>query len=272
MISIGKPVIIIGMSHTPQTYPVLGVLPVWIILKQQVLRTAVLCLCSAIGLTAVLWAGHTVPPADPAFAPANGGPVVWVIDPGHGGEDGGAVSTGGVEESHVNLEVSLRLNELLRFAGQRTAMTRREDVSVCDAGLDTIRARKASDIRNRVALVNETEGAVLVSIHQNSLPSSPETHGAQVFRNREEGGELLAEIIQNTLNETINTHRAKEARIIPKTIYLMNHVTAPAVLVECGFLSNETEAARLTEGAYQTKLAAVITAGCLRALAGEDAP
>ena len=95
-----------------------------------------------------------------------------VIDPGHGGEDGGAVSPGGVQESHINLAVSKQLRDLLRFAGVPTAMTREEDVTICDEGLGTIRARKASDIRNRVAIVNGTENAVLLSIHQNSLPSS----------------------------------------------------------------------------------------------------
>ena len=160
----------------------------------------------------------------------------------------------------------------MRFAGQQTVMTRTEDISVCDEGLDTVRTRKASDIRNRVSLVNGTQGAVLVSIHQNSLPSSPVTHGAQVFWNQQQGGEALAEAVQNVLNSTVNTEKAKQSRAIPKTIYLMNHITAPGILVECGFLSNEAEAIQLTEPVYQTKLATVIAAGCLQALAGEDAP
>jgi len=236
-----------------------------ILIRKRALWALALCACSVLGLASVLWVGL----ADrPVFAPAEGTPVVWVIDPGHGGEDGGAVAASGVQESRINLEVSLRLQEVLRFAGQRTLMTRKEDLSVCDDGLPTIRARKASDIRNRVTLVNETAGAVLVSIHQNSLPSSPETHGAQAFWNAE--GELLAGRVQEQLNAVINTHRAKEPRQIPKTIYLMNHVTAPAILVECGFLSNAAETALLMEPDYQTKLAAVIAAGCLGA--GEETP
>ena len=196
-------------------------------------------------------------------------PRVVVIDPGHGGQDGGAVAADGTAESEINLAVSLRLEGLLRFAGVPTEMTRREDVMVCDPGLATMRQRKVSDIHNRVELVNGIPGAVLLSIHQNSLPSSPVTHGAQAFRNREPEAEALAQTMQDTLNAVVNTHRAKEPKQISESIYLMNHVTAPAVLVECGFLSNEEETARLRQGEYQTKLAAAIAAGYLQWAAGE---
>ena len=194
---------------------------------------------------------------------------VVVIDPGHGGQDGGAVAADGTAESEINLAVSLRLEQLLRFAGVRTELTRQEDVMVCDSGLSTMRQRKVSDIHNRVELVNGIPGAVLLSIHQNSLPSSPVTHGAQAFRNREPEAEALAQTMQDTLNTVVNTHRAKEPKQIAESIYLMNHVTVPAVLVECGFLSNEEETARLRQGAYQTKLAAAIAAGYLQWAAGE---
>ena len=194
---------------------------------------------------------------------------VVVIDPGHGGQDGGAVAADGTAESEINLAVSLRLEGILRFAGVPTEMTRREDVMVCDPGLSTMRQRKVSDIHNRVELVNGIPGAVLLSIHQNSLPSSPVTHGAQAFRNREPEAEALAQTMQDTLNTVVNTHRAKEPKQITESIYLMNHVTVPAVLVECGFLSNEEETARLRQGAYQTKLAAAIAAGYLQWAAGE---
>lgn len=194
---------------------------------------------------------------------------VVVIDPGHGGQDGGAVAADGTAESEINLAVSLRLEGILRFAGVPTEMTRREDVMVCDSGLSTMRQRKVSDIHNRVELVNGIPGAVLLSIHQNSLPSSPVTHGAQAFRNREPEAEALAQTMQDTLNTVVNTHRAKEPKQIAESIYLMNHVTVPAVLVECGFLSSEEETARLRQGAYQTKLAAAIAAGYLQWAAGE---
>lgn len=242
-----------------------------ILIRKRLLWGSALFCCFLLCLSGVLWAGHKSPRV-PAFSAREDVPVTVVIDPGHGGEDGGAVSSGGVEESQLNLAVSLRLNDLLRFAGQRTVMTRTEDVTICDEGLSTVRQRKASDLKNRVALVNGTENAVLLSVHQNSLPSSPVTHGAQVFWNRQEGGEVLAKIVQDSLNTGINAGNEKHAKQIPPTIYLMKNVTAPGIIVECGFLSNGAETERLQEPSYQLKLAAAIAAGYLRCAAGEEMP
>ena len=195
-----------------------------------------------------------------------------IIDPGHGGEDGGAVSSDGtICESHLNLAVAQRINDLFRFFGHPTLMTRTDDVSIHTEGT-TIKARKASDIQNRVALVNSAKSAVLLSIHQNSLPSSPVTHGAQVFWNQHSGAESLAKIVQDTLNPVINPDHPKQPRPIPDSIYLMKNVTAPAILIECGFLSNREDTAKLQDPVYQTKLAAAITTGYLRCRAGEDVP
>ena len=234
----------------------------WI--RKAELRKALLCcggfLCAAFAFHALT----TGLPAISAFSAAEKPPETVVIDPGHGGEDGGAVSPGGVQESHINLAVSKQLRDLLRFAGVPTAMTREEDVTICDEGLGTIRARKASDIRNRVAIVNGTENAVLLSIHQNSLPSSTVTHGAQVFWNQQEGAEALAEAIQTSLNGSINVGNEKHTKQIPPTVYLMNHVTVPALLVECGFLTNQEETRRLQDETYQRALAVSIVAGYLR--------
>lgn len=188
-----------------------------------------------------------------------------MIDPGHGGEDGGAVSPSGVAEGQINLAVALRVDDLLRFAGQRTRLTRSEDVTICDQGLDTMRQRKVSDLKNRVKAVEKTENAVLLSIHQNSLPSSPVTHGAQVFWNRREGAEKLAASIQDALNAAVNAGNEKHPRQIPDSIYLMKNISVPGVLVECGFLSNGPETERLQDPAYQLRLAAAITAGYLNA-------
>lgn len=247
-----------------------GVSPVIIMLRKRFFLGAGLFCCFFAALGAVIWTGHMS--RVPVFAAAGGAPVTAVIDPGHGGEDGGAVSSGGVEESQINLAVSLRLSDLLRLMGQPTVLTRSEDVSICDEGLATIRQRKASDLKNRVALVNATPNAVLLSIHQNSLPSSPVTHGAQVFWNRQEGAEALALLVQDSLNGAVNAGNEKNAKQIPPTIYLMKNITAPGVIVECGFLSNGEEARRLQEPSYQLKLAAAIAAGYLRCLAGEEVP
>lgn len=232
-----------------------------ILLRKRDLVLSCLFCCFFLGLAVVLWQGSAVP----VFHVRDDVPVTVVIDPGHGGEDGGAVSSGGVAEGQINLAVSLRVSDLLRFAGERTRLTRSEDVTICDEGLDTMRQRKSSDLKNRVKLVEATENAVLLSIHQNSLPSSPVTHGAQVFWNRREGAEVLAESIQNALNANVNAGNEKRPRQIPDSIYLMKNITAPGVLVECGFLSNPPETERLQDPAYQLRLAAAITAGYLNA-------
>lgn len=240
-----------------------------LLIRKRTLLYTWLAVCM-IGLSAIFLAGSRRA-FTPTGAMGQGSRVqTVVIDPGHGGQDGGAVAADGTAESEINLAVSLRLEGILRFAGVPTEMTRREDVMVCDSGLSTMRQRKVSDIHNRVELVNGIPGAVLLSIHQNSLPSSPVTHGAQTFWNRQEGAEALARTLQAGLNPVVNTHRAKEPKPIPDSIYLMNHVDAPAVLVECGFLSNREEAARLQQEDYQKTLATVIAAGYLRWMAGED--
>lgn len=229
--------------------------------KRDLLLSGLFC-CFVLGLAAVLWQGGI---AVPVFRARDTAPVTVVIDPGHGGEDGGAVSPGGVSEGQLNLAISLKVHDLLRFAGQRTRLTRQEDVTICDEGLETMRQRKSSDLKNRVRIVEETENPVLLSIHQNSLPSSPVTHGAQVFWNRQEGAEALAGRIQETLNGGINAGNEKHPRQIPDSIYLMKSITAPGVLVECGFLSNGPETERLQDPAYQLRLAAAIAAGYLNA-------
>ena len=160
-----------------------------LIRKRHVAYVVLLC-CFVAGLSAVLWHGNAAFTA--AFAPGEEGasPVV-VVDAGHGGEDGGAVAADGTVESGLNLAIARRVRDLLTFAGVPTTVTREGDAAIYDPGSATLREKKVSDLHNRVALVNELPGAVLLSIHQNSLPSSPSTRGAQVFWNRQEGAEPI---------------------------------------------------------------------------------
>ena len=232
-----------------------------LIRTRQVAYVARRC-CFAAGLSAGLWQGNAAFTA--AFAPGEEGasPVV-VVDAGHGGEDGGAVAADGTVESGLNLAIARRVRDLLTFAGVPTTVTREGDAASYDPGSATLREKKVSDLHNRVALVNELPGAVLLSIHQNSLPSSPSTRGAQVFWNRQEGAEELAASIQESLNGAVNAGHEKKAAQVPSSVYLMKEITAPGVPVECGFLSNAAETEQLKAPAYQTKLAAAIAAGVL---------
>ena len=182
-------------------------------------------------------------------------PRVIVIDPGHGGEDGGACTAAGLCESRLNLEISLRVRDLLSFLGARTKMIRDRDISVSTEG-NSIAARKISDIHNRVRITEETPNALLLSIHQNHF-SQAKYRGAQVFYGKAEGSEPWAERLQEGLRTQVDPSNRRQCKLA-KDIYLMEHVSCPAVLVECGFLSNFEEARQLQESSYQKKLAAVI--------------
>ena len=234
-----------------------------------VLRRRHLCLmglffCFVAALAAVLWHGSAAYTSAFGAAAIGEGPTV-VVDAGHGGEDGGAVAADGTVESGLNLAIALRVRDLLAFAGVNTVMTRTEDAAIYDDSASTLREKKVSDLKNRAELVNATENAVLLSIHQNSLPSSPATHGAQAFFNGAEGAAPLATSVQEALNQAVNTEKAKNPAAIGSSVYLMKNITAPGVLVECGFLTNAGEAAQLKSEAYQLRLAAAITAGLLNA-------
>lgn len=179
-------------------------------------------------------------------------PIV-VIDAGHGGEDGGAISVTGARESMLNLEISQRLNDLLHFLGVHTQMIRTEDISVYTEG-DTIAQKKVSDIHNRVKAVEQTPNALLVSIHQNQFSES-QYRGAQVFY--AQGSQELAELLQSDLAAQVDPRNHRQCKQA-QGIYLLEHISCPAVLIECGFLSNPAEEALLRDASYQKKLASVI--------------
>ncbi len=198
----------------------------------------------------------------PAFTAQPSREVAYVIDPGHGGEDGGAVSAAGVPESQVNLAISQRLDALLHFCGQHAILTRNEDVSIHSPDAKTLREKKVSDLHNRVALVAAQEEATLISIHQNAFPVE-KYHGMQAFYAQEETSLPLAQAIQGNVSAFLDTSNKRTPLKVPNANYLMSHITCRAVLVECGFLSNPTEARLLQEGPYQTRVALTIAAACL---------
>lgn len=180
-----------------------------------------------------------------------------VIDAGHGGVDGGATSCTGILESKFNLEIALKLNDLMHLLGYQTRMIRTEDISVYTAG-ETIAAKKVSDLRQRAKMVNETENALLLSIHQNTFPDSRYS-GPQVFFGPEGEGQALAKLLQNALNSALNptgNRMSKKA----EGVYLMQQIKCTGVLIECGFLSNPAEESKLRSDAYQKKLCCVIAA------------
>jgi N-acetylmuramoyl-L-alanine amidase len=178
-----------------------------------------------------------------------------IIDAGHGGEDGGAISCTGRAESTYNLEIALRLKDLMHLLGVDTQMIRSTDTSVYSQG-DTIAVKKVSDLKNRVSQVNNNENGLLLSIHQNTFTES-QYSGAQVFYAPEGEGAQLAELLQNAICQTINIGSNRRSKM-GTGVYLLEHIERTGVLIECGFLSNSEEEAKLRDKSYQQKLVCVI--------------
>ncbi len=236
----------------------------FLVVRKKELLLPALLLAGVTVLQAALWLGSRGGEIQAAGAAEVELPATVILDAGHGGEDGGAVAADGTEEADLNLAVTKELEAVLTFLGVPVVMTRTEDVSLHDEGLDTVRQKKASDLENRAALVRQVPGGVLLSIHQNTLPSVPSVHGAQVFFNTAEGSEALALALQDALNAAVNREKGKVAKAADSALYLMRNVSCPAVLVECGFLSNSEELARLRDADYQRYIAVTISAGYLR--------
>ena len=178
-----------------------------------------------------------------------------ILDAGHGGEDGGAVSASGIAEKDLNLQITLLLKELLEANGIRVILTRSEDVLLYDRNTDYHGRKKALDLSARLKIAEAHPEAVFVSIHMNTYPLES-CRGLQVWYSpNDTRSRVLASEIQErarTLLDPQNERRIKEAG---SSIYLLHHVQSPAILVECGFLTNPEEAERLSTREYQQNLA-----------------
>ena len=182
-----------------------------------------------------------------------------MIDPGHGGFDGGTVAEDGTVEKHVNLAVSLFLRDVLTVGGVPVRMTRDTDTGLVDGSESTIRQKKVTDMKNRLALYEQAE--LVLSVHQNHF-SVPKYDGTQLFYSvNHPDSRLLAESIQSVVREQLQTDNNRELKSATDGIYLLHHTTRPAVLVECGFLSNPEERQRLLTDAYRQQLAFAVAIG-----------
>ncbi len=183
-----------------------------------------------------------------------------VIDAGHGGEDGGAVAVDGTQEKTLNLAISRSLCDMLTVMGFATEMTRTEDGMLNVVG-DTLRERKVSDTRNRLAKIEQAD--IAVSIHQNKFPQM-QYYGTQVFysANTPES-RVLAESVREQVVSLLQPNNKRECKAGDSGIYLLHYATRPMVLVECGFLSNQAELEKLKDGEYQSQLAFSVAAGIM---------
>ena len=192
---------------------------------------------------------------------------VVAIDSGHGGIDPGKIGVGGIYEKDVNLAISVKLKKLLEQSGITVIMTRSDDNGLYNES-DT--NKKASDMKKRCSIINESNADAVVSIHQNSY-TSPEIQGAQVFYyGQSENGKKLAEILQTALIEQVDpdNHRATKAN---ESYYLLKKTPTPTVIVECGFLSNPIEAELLLQDDYQDQLVNAIYTG-IKTYLGDELP
>ncbi len=181
-----------------------------------------------------------------------------VLDAGHGGEDGGAVSSNGIFEKDVNLAVTLFLRDLLELSGTTVVLTRETDTLLYDKNVDYHGRKKALDLAARRKIAENTENCVFVSIHMNAFPQE-KYHGLQVwFSNNHSASKTLAESVQIAARETLQPENHRLPKATTSSIYLLHHLQMPAILVECGFLSNPTEAELLGNVSYQKQLAALL--------------
>lgn len=188
--------------------------------------------------------------------------ITVIIDAGHGGEDGGA-EVDGILEKDINLSIADKLADTLRLCGVRVTEIRDEDISVYDDSAQTLREKKVSDLKHRVEIVNGSENNILVSIHQNKFDNSAYS-GAQVFySSNNDKSRVLAESIRNSVVSLLQNDNTRELKPANSDIYLLDNATVPAVIVECGFLSNDEERAKLLDSGYQSEMAYSIAMGVL---------
>ncbi len=195
--------------------------------------------------------------------------VTVIIDPGHGGEDGGAEANG-LLEKNINLSVSLKLRDMLCSAGYNVVMTRDEDISVYDPDAKTVRQKKVSDMKNREKLINGNENNILISIHQNKFEQSKYS-GTQIFYSgNNEKSAALAECLRRSVTGLIQPGNKRELKKDNGSIYLLKNAKVPAVIVECGFLSNPQEAEKLGTEKYQKEMAFAVFCGFLQYAEAEE--
>ncbi len=195
------------------------------------------------------------------FLPSEGRTII--IDAGHGAPDGGAVGTSGVLEKDLNLAVAKALQKFLEAGGTQVILTRSDDNGIYDVS-GSIKSKKVSDIKNREKLMQESDADAFISIHMNKFPQK-QYSGPQVFYSvNNENSKTLAECVQHNLITVLSPKSERETKEAYDSIYLLKNATVPAILIECGFLSNAEEEKKLTDEKYQKQIAWAIYCGIIQ--------
>jgi len=190
---------------------------------------------------------------------AEGGSCILVIDAGHGGIDSGAVAADGSKESDINLAIALKLRALAEFCGQDNLMIRQEDITMSD----TQSYSEHSDLEKRAAIVNAAGKCVYISIHQNCFPTG-QPSGSLVVYSPDDESEKLGKLTHENMVNSLNPENRRLAEPADKNYYILSNVKCPAILVECGFMSNFSEMEKLKTPQYQAALASVLMASFLQ--------
>ena len=200
----------------------------------------------------------------PASAAAAEKPIV-VLDAGHGGLDSGAVGKSGVLEKDVNLSIVLILRDMLEMSGFEVVLTRDEDISIYDAGVEGIRNQKLSDMDNRLEIVQSYPDSIFLCIHQNNY-TDPQYFGGQMFyNNNNPDNRTLAQIMQNRF-AILQEGNDREIKLSGDELFLLKSNPNPSLMIECGFLSNPDEEAKLSTWEYQQQVAFTIYGGVMEFL------
>lgn len=244
---------------------------VFAVLRYFLIAVLSAILCFSLGRLALLL-GEWGRDADAA---PGGSRVLVVIDAGHGGEDGGASGADGTLEKDINLELSRSIRDILSASGVGVIMTRNDDRLLYDAYGDLSDykgKKKVYDLRNRLRIAEEHPEAVLLSIHMNAF-SGKQYSGLQVYYSpNDASSSTLAGLVQSTVRRYVQPDNDRETKRAGSSIYLLNRLKSPGILVECGFLSNVVECQHLNDPAYRQSLALAIASGVMEFLAGSKEP
>ena len=224
--------------------------------KERLAAPALVIGCTLLVAVCMLYLSR---PAEPTGTSAGTGYIL--IDPGHGGGDGGAVAADGTAEKDLNLKIGESLADMLRVCGLEVKMTRDTDISVHSPDAGTLREQKVSDMKNRLKMMESSR--MSVSIHQNKFPQT-QYSGTQVFYSvNNPQSQKLADSIRSCVINQLQPDNTRELKKGNKDIYLLDKTTGPAVIVECGFISNEPELKKLKTSEYQQQMAYAIACGIL---------
>ena len=187
---------------------------------------------------------------------------IIILDAGHGGEDCGAIGASGVYEKDLNFDITMHIGKLLEGYGYKVVYTRTEDKLLYKPEEDIKGIRKISDLKNRCKIAQEYENAIFISIHMNSFSDSRYS-GLQVYYSgRNERSSPLAQAIQASVKTNLQTNNKRKIKA-SEGMYLLNNLDMPAILIECGFLSNLEECKKLSEKEYQKELSFSIVCGII---------